>query len=132
LRRATLPALQRPHVHQVLGSADCTLVADQVVAAHGVDRDVAIARLHSRVPRIREREAVHRRQDVDPVGRDTDLDDRALLLEIFPAQVRQGSPEVRQRLPCPDGVLLLGLDPQVEVSGEAGLRVEGQRVASDD
>ncbi len=118
-------ALECLQIREVLRPSGRALVRAQVI--EGDDRDldaVEFDDLTSSVGVV-EPDAVDRRHQVDPKRGVPELDDTIRREEVIDGQPGIGEPEVGQRIHDRLCVLLVDEDPDVEVSREPGMTVEG-------
>jgi hypothetical protein len=85
-------------------------------------------------PRLAELEPAELGQQVDPSGRETDLDHDAGFLQVLAqhSELRDGRTEAKQRRPGLDGVGRIRVQPDVEVTGCPGHAMNRHRVGAND
>lgn len=125
-------AVQRFEVREVLKPAEGPLVGLEIFE---VDEGHLDSINRDRVPpgpACLEVDACQGGEEVDPCGRQPELDDEAGLREVRLAEAERAEAEGLERVDDALWVLAIGCDPDVEILRIARMTVSGQRIAADD
>jgi len=133
LRRALAPPFQPANVGTVLLAARGLLVGHEILGAQHRYSDSLDWSLDSPIPRTVERQPGNPRQDIDPVGRKTELRDHIGSREIAPVDVEivERRAERRECTPHPLCILVTRFDPDVDIHSRPWVAVDRERMGPD-
>jgi hypothetical protein len=129
---ASRRSLERVNVSEILRPASGALVGKEAVEADDRKLELGNRCFRARLPGLLEPDTADLVQDVDPVRRDTHLENDPRRGQILYRQALQWSAERRQSCVSPASVVDRGLDPNVEIAGRSWLGVIPNRVSADD
>ena len=119
-------------IGEVLRSSSRALVLQEFLAAQKGNGRAPKAPFRTTSPGLLETDAVDCRKEIDSVGRNAELNDRAGCREVLGRQPQPGEPELDETPHDAFAVLRRRFDEHIQVLGEARMTVEGQRVSTND